>query len=703
MEPTVRPSHTLTAIASASLLSLSTASLAGDEAASEVITITANKVSRDKSYGGTNARSATRSDAAQLDIPQTVTALPRQVLDDQAARSLQDALRNVPGVGLSTGDGQRDQVSIRGFTAIGDQFIDGFRDDALYFRDLSNIEEVEIIKGPASVLYGRGSSGGMINRVSKKPGIDRSEIALSVGSWADKRGEFDLARKGEKLSWRLTGALEDADSYRDQQFLKRQAIAPSLLAQIDADTQLLLQADYLKDRRLTDFGVPSFQGRPVDVDPSRYYGAANAADADFSESEVASASATLSHRISSSLSLRNALRSYHYTLDRANTTTGSVDEKAKTVSFNRGAVSRAEYGFFNQTELTQKIAFATTQHELLYGIELGRQSKDTVTYSQSKVATTDLFNPVLPVLPRAVSVSPSADNRALLTTTAFYLQDQMSLASHWKALLGLRYDRFEQQTDDRRVGQSDLARTDHTVSPRAGLVWQPTAQQSWYVAWSRSFQPSAESFALAANNADLAPEETTNSEIGAKYELFGGAALLSASLFRLERTNIKTVDPANSAKLIPVGVQRTNGLELSAQGDLKGGWQILAGYAYMDAKVVESTATDAGQAVQGKRATLTPRHSGNIWLTRALSERLSLGGGVNYVGDRFANTGNTVTLPGYTTADLMARYALGAWQLQFNLNNLFDKRYIVAGHGSNANLNLPGAPRNASLTARLRF
>lgn len=334
---------------------------------------------------------------------------------------------------------------------------------------------------------------------------------------------------------------------------------------------------------------------------------------------------------------------------------------------------------------------------------MGRQSKDTVSYSQTGVATTDLFNPVLPVLPRAIKGKPSADNRALMTTRALYLQDQLSLAKSWKALLGLRYDRFEQQTDDRRPGQSDLDRTDNMLSPRAGLVWQPSAEQSWYLAWSRSFQPSAESFALATNNADLAPEETTNHEIGAKYELFGGAATLGASLFRLERTNIKVVDPANSTRLLPIGVQRTDGLELTAQGDLKGGWQILAGYAYMDAKVIESTATDAGQAVQGKHATLTPRHSGNIWLTRALSEQISVGGGLNYVGDRFANPGNTVTLPGYTTADLMARWSLKAWQLQLNLNNLFDKRYIVAGHGSNANLNLPGAPRNATLTAKLRF
>jgi catecholate siderophore receptor len=154
------------------------------------------------------------------DIPQTVNVVPAQLLHDQGARSLQDVMKNVPGVGLSTGDGQRDQVTIRGFSAISDQFVDGMRDDALYFRDLSNIDQVEVVKGPASVLYGRGSSGGMINRITKKPGIDRSEVSVQAGSWGQKRGEFDLARNlsAQGVAVRVTGAVEDADSYRDQQF-----------------------------------------------------------------------------------------------------------------------------------------------------------------------------------------------------------------------------------------------------------------------------------------------------------------------------------------------------------------------------------------------------------------------------------------------------------------------------------------------------
>lgn len=181
-------------------------------------------------YNPPTAVSATKIEAPLRDIPQTVNVVPQSLLRDQGVRSMQDVLKSVPGVGLSTGDGQRDQVTIRGFSAIADQFIDGMRDDAMYFRDLSNIEQVEVLKGPASVLYGRGSSGGLINRITKKPGIDKSEVGLQIGSWNQRRGEFDLARNNSEsgMAFRITGAVERADSYRDQQFLQREVIAPSL-------------------------------------------------------------------------------------------------------------------------------------------------------------------------------------------------------------------------------------------------------------------------------------------------------------------------------------------------------------------------------------------------------------------------------------------------------------------------------------------
>jgi catecholate siderophore receptor len=684
--------------------------LASDEPDIPAVTITGARQLA-PAYHATTATSATKVDAPLRDIPQTINVIPQQVLRDQGVRSMQDALKSVPGIGFSHGDGQRDEVKIRGFTAIADQFIDGMRDDALYFRDLSNIDQVEVIKGPASVLYGRGSSGGLINRISKKPGMDKSELSLQVGSWAQRRAEFDLARKIENvengsdgaIALRVTGAVEHADGYRDQQFLKREALAPSLSLKLGRDTTLLLQGEYLVDRRVTDFGVPSYKGRPVDVPARTYYGAANARDFDVSESRVTAFGATLEHRFSDTLSLRNALRHYDYTLERNNTLVGSVDEAALTAALTRGNVRRNEDGYANQTELMHKATLAGMPHQLLYGIEIGQQHKDQVVRNQANAATVSLFHPVAPDVPFDAMAAPSADNLATTTVASAYVQDMVALSERWKALAGVRYDRFRQQTEERIAGKADLDRTDRAWSPRAGLVYQPTPTRSYYVSYSKSFQPSGETFALAANNAQLAPEVTTNNEIGAKFDFFDGRASATASLFQLQRTNIKAADPAAPTQLIPVGTQRSNGIELTLTGDLAHGWKILTGYAWLDARVTSSIAKDDGQFIEGKRATLTPVHSANLWLTKALGHGYGAGAGANFVGQRFANPGNTVTTPGYATFDAMAYYRAGAVDLQLNLMNLFDRHYIVAGHGSSKNLNLPGAPRSLQLTARYHF
>lgn len=656
-------------------------------------------------YNPASARSATKIDAPLRDIPQTVNVVTAEVMRDQHANSMQDVLKNVPGVGFSTGDGQRDQVTIRGFSAIADQFVDGIRDDALYFRDLSNVDRVEVVKGPAAVLYGRGSSGGLINRVTKKPGVDVTDFGISYGAWADRRIEADVGRAlaSGAAAFRVTGAHEEAKSYRSQQFMNRTAVAPSLELRIAPKTTVLLQADYLEDRRVNDFGIPAYKGRPVDVPASAYYGAANAGSVDTTRTRVYSGTATVKHEFNDQWSIRNATRYYHDSLDRNNTLVRDVNEAARTFTLNHGNVYREEHGWFNQTELVQKAMLFGMKHEVLYGMEFGQQNKDLVSYSAPVTGTNgkplnfDLFAPALPTLPLHTSTTPTANNLGIFKTVGVYTQDMISFSEHWKALLGIRYDRFQQETIDRRPKQPGLSRTDTAWSPRAGLVWQPTQAQSYYVSWSRSFQPSGEAFSLAANNAELAPETTTNTEIGAKYDWLDGKLTTTVSVFRLDRSNIKVANASNTA-LIPIGEQRTDGIELSSAAELGHGWRVLAGYAYLDAEVTKSSA-----ALQDKRATLTPRHSGNLWLTKNLGNGFGVGGGLNFVGARMADPQNTVTLPGYITADMMAWYARGPVSLQLNLYNLFDKRYIVSAHGSSPNLNMPGAPRSVMATLRYQM
>lgn len=661
-------------------------------------------------YNPPTAVSATKIEAPLRDIPQTVNVVSQQVMRDQNALSLESVLKHVPGIGLSNGDGQRDQVTIRGFSAISDQFVDGMRDDALYFRDLSNIEQVEVIKGPASVLYGRGSSGGLINRITKKPGINKAEISATAGSWGQRRGEFDLARDytkdGSGVAFRITGATERADSYRDQQFLDRDVISPSLLFKFNPNTSILLQADQLSDRRVTDFGIPSYQGRPVKVSPSTYYGAANARDVDYTQSDVTSYGFTFNHKFNEQLSLRNAFRYYDYTLDRNNTLVTSVNEAAQTARLSHSSFRREDDGYSNQTELTQKLDVAGMKHQLLYGIELSKQDKGELRTANQNVGDVNLFQPVLPVVARTVTGDPTTLSD--MDTTSFYFQDLVAFSERWKALAGVRYDEFKQKTRNTVTG-TELQRTDREWSPRVGIVYQPTTTQSYYASYSKSFQPSAENFPLQPTNEDIAPEQTTNKEIGAKFDLFNGMASATASLFQLERTNIKSNDPATGLTL-PIGTQRTNGLELTFTGDLSHGWQVWAGYSYLDAEITSSPAVDNSDnraafkniPVEGKRATLTPKHSANVWLTKHFGNYRA-GAGVNYVDDRFANPGNTVTLPGYTTVDAMIGYKFARFDLQLNINNVFDEEYIASGHGTSPNLSTPGAPRNVMLTARYKF
>ena len=634
------------------------------------------------------------------DVPQTIDVIPEQVIRDQRALSVQDVLKNVAGVGLSSGDGQRDQVTIRGFISYGDNFVDGVRDDALYFRDLSNTERIEVIKGPASVLYGRGSSGGLINRITKKPGTQGGEIVASYGSWDDKRGEIDLGHvfDGQQVAVRLTGAIERADSFRDQGFLKRDAIAPSVLFAPGDATKILIQADYLRDRRIADHGIPAFQGQPVDVSPSTYYGAANARDVDFAQSEVWSATGTIDHDFGDGFKVRNAFRYYDFTLDRQNTIPNVVNEAARTVTLNRQSTDRSEHGWFNQLELSKSFSTGALGHKVLFGFEAGRQVKFERRVDRANIVTVDLFNPVLPTLPLEVAGSPGIHRQGIYKTLGFYAQDLISLGEQWKLLAGLRYDRYSQEARS-FIGQATLARTDTFWSPRVGLVWQPTPTQSYYVSWSNSYQPSGETFALSTSNVDIGPEKTENREIGAKFDLFDGRLSATVSAFDLERSDIKATDPI-LLRVVPVGVQRTRGFELSGQLDLSQGWQAVASYAYLDARVTKSPALEAGVPIQGNRPTLTPVNSASLWVMKSFEDRFGLGGGVNYVGDRQANLANAVILPEYVTADAMAWARFGTIEAQLNVRNIFDRSYIVSGHGTVGNLNIPGAPRSVMLTLR---
>ncbi|MBF8742449.1 TonB-dependent receptor [Pseudomonas guariconensis] len=663
-----------------------------------------------QSYKATESKSALKIDAPLRDIPQTVNVVPESVIKDQGAQSMEDVLKNVPGVGLSNGDGQRDQVTIRGFNAIGDMYIDGVRDDALYFRDLSNIERVEVIKGPAAVLYGRGSSGGLINSVSKKPGFDpKHEVGMTLDTEGKRRTQFDTgwADPQGNQAYRLTGAFEDSDTFRDDGYIDRKAIAPSAYFRLSDDLELNLGATYLYDKRLIDFGIPALGNRPVDVDRDKRFGSGDA-DQDYARSEVFSFTASLDYRINDDFTLTNTSRYYHYDLDRNNTLADSSPTRFVTapngellVKLNRGNVARDEYGVFNQTELKQQAQLAGMRHNLLYGVEVGYQDKYQRVFNQNNVAQVPVYRDALvPVPEHAANLSSKGTNYQ--QTAGFYVQDLIELNDQWKALLGVRYDIFGQEYDDIRAADVDLDRTDKTWSPRVGLVYQPDQIQSYYVSVSRSYQPSGEMFAVNAGNADLEPEKTTNYELGAKWDLLDSKLSVTAAIFRLERTNMRTPDPVTPGLTILAGEQRTDGFEATISGQLSDKWQIYAGYAFLDAEIVKSNAKTNGVSNEGQTPTLTPRNSANVWLVRTLTPQWRVAAGANYVDERYTALDNQVVMPGYTTFDAALLYSEQHWDMALRLKNAFDRDYYASAHGS-VDLITPGAPRTLEASVAYRF
>lgn len=669
-----------------------------------------NSSYEEQSYKASESKSALKIDAPLRDIPQTVNVVPQSVIKDQGAQSMEDVLKNVPGIGLSNGDGQRDQVTIRGFSAIGDMYVDGMRDDALYYRDLSNVERVEVIKGPAAVLYGRGSSGGLINNVSKKPNFAPvHEVGVTFDSEGKRRTQFDAGwadeQQGDK-AFRITGALEDSDTFRDDGYIDRKAIAPTAYFKLSDDLDLTVGATYLYDKRLIDFGIPALGDRPVDVDRDKRFGAADPDD-DYARSEVFSFTAGVDYRLNDDFTLSNNSRYYHYDLDRNNTLADSSSTRFVTapngellVKLNRGNVQRNEDGWFNQTELKHQAQLAGMNHNLLYGVELGRQIKDQSVFSQNNVAQVPVFRDALVDVPFQAN-RQTAKGTTTQDTAGFYVQDLIELAPMWKALVGVRYDVFDQEYSDDLTG-NDLSRTDTTWSPRVGLVFQPDQIQSYYVSVSRSYQPSSEVFALSTGNQGLEPEETTNYEVGAKWDLLDNRLSVTAALFRLERTNMKTTDPANPANLVLAGEQRTDGFEATVSGQLTDKWQVYGGFAFLDAEITKSNSFTNGVANEGQTPTLTPRTSANLWLVRSLSETWRVGMGANYVDERYTALDNVVVMPSYTTVDAALLYNQPKWDAALRLRNVFDRDYYASAHGS-VDLITPGAPRTLELSTNFRF
>jgi catecholate siderophore receptor len=665
-------------------------------------------------YRATRSATFTKTDTPLKEVPASVTVVPAQLIKDISLQSLGDLFRYVPGTLMHQGEGNRDQIIIRGSSTTADFYVNGVRDDAQIYRDLYNLERVEVLKGPGGMIFGRGGAGGVVNRVTRRPVFGPvGEASLTTGSYGQLRGTADLGnRLGDSTAWRLNAMAERADSFRAGVDLERWAINPSVALGLGSRTLLTLDYEHQDDKRTADRGIPSSNGRPFATDPGTFFGNAGQSGA---RSKYDSVSAVLEHEMGNGWQLRNSLRLTRYHKFYQNVFAGSAVSAAGTLTISAYNNLNDRDNVFNQTDLTRKFTLGGMPHTLLAGIELGSQDSDNLrntgffgAAATATNATVPASNP-LAVATRFAATGTDARNNVKAKVAAAYVQDQVDLAPEWKLLAGLRYDRFEVDFDDQRVTPSavDLARTDNEVSPRVGIIWSPTAGSSYYASYSYAFLPSGEQLSLAATTRDLAPEKSLNYEIGARWEV-APQLTLSTAIFRTLRQDVRVADPVNLGQFLRTGEQRAQGVEIGLQGAITRAWQVYGGYTHLDAKVMKpvtsgTAATPASVIPAGNKLPLTPENTFSLWNKLDLGAGWGAGLGLIYQEESFTSITNQVRIPAYTRLDGAIYYTFNRarTRVALNVENIGDRKYYPTVDGDN-NIS-PGAPRNARLTLTTTF
>ncbi len=656
-------------------------------------------------YQASDPNSAMKTETALKDTPQAVSVVTEQQIADQALHGMADVVRYVPGVGMAQGEGHRDAPVMRGNASTGDFFTNGVRDDVQYYRDLYNVSQVEVLKGPNAMIFGRGGSGGVINRVSKQADGNRvRDLSVQAGSHDFYRIQADLGdAASDNLAWRVNAMAEDAGSFRDDVSRRLRGIAPGLAFGIGEDTRIVLGAEIFRDERTVDRGVPSFQGKPLAVERSTFFGSSADSGA---ETDVNSLDVLVEHDMGGAV-LRSRTRYADYGKFYQNVFPGAVNAAGTMVSLAAYNQRTDRRNLFNQTDYIFDIERGEVTHRILVGAELGRQ--DTRNFRETGYfgtpgstqtnETVSIGNPV-PTLPIGFRQSASdADNDGTADVAAAYVQDQIHIGERWQLVAGLRFERFRMDFLNRRTGARIEAR-DSLLSPRAGLIYQATPDLNLYAGYAESFVPRAgdQLASLTASNASLEPESFANREIGMKWQLSEGL-FTSIALYRLERGNVAVADPLNPGQSLLVDAQRSQGLEWEIGGNLSRTLQVLAGYAYQDAEITRdiSASQPAGTVLP-----LVPKHSAYVWGRWDATARWGFGLGLNGRSAVYTSTSNTVRLPGFTRVDAAVYYTASEhmkWQL--NVENLTDKAYFSSAHNDN-NISV-GTPREVKLALHLDY
>ncbi|EPM7948999.1 TonB-dependent receptor [Vibrio parahaemolyticus] len=624
-------------------------------------------------------QSGTKTDVEWLDVPQAVSVVTKTEMQDRGAVRLVDALDGVAGVNNTLGEGSRDQFMIRGFDSLNDMYRDGMRDDGTLqsYRSLANVERVEIVKGPAGALYGRGSAGGIINLVTKRAnGENFTHVKGSVGSNSQYVGQVDSSMAfSDKVNGRINLEYRQADSYVDHVDSNDFFIAPTIRV-LPADGHTIdIDVEYAHQELVPYRGVPSKNGKPVDLPVSTYFGGTN----DYQESDSLRVALDYEWRLSDQWVWNNRAAFNHIELEQKGTRQGKVtgNEVSQTVN-NFGYDPRTT------TTLQSELIWETNDNQLMLGADFNQIDIDLTLASDKTLPPQNIYNPVVGPTPDP-GFKPFRDNTT--TTTGLYVQDVYTWGD-LSVIGNVRYDSMELEQQKAGAGKEKL--DDDKVSYRAGLVYRINYDTSVYASLARSWQLPYAGIYINPKLAEFF--HTDLKEVGAKAYLLDNALMLNAALFQIDQEQPQTNVDGDVIDKIEV---RHQGIELEARGQITKQWDISVGYSYLDA---EDKAT-------GKKPNDVSDHLFSLWSTYQLDDNWRLGGGVKYVGDRYAGNDEAVALGDYTTVDLMAAYTTGRHKIQANAYNILDEKYILGATNGTSGLNQIGygAPAEFMLSYGYQF
>lgn len=651
------------------------------------------------------------------DIPQSLTVVNSKLIHDQGKDSFKSALENVVGITFEAGEGGRvgDNIRLRGFSAAGDIYQDGMRDIAQYNRDTFNVDRVEVLRGAASMLFGRGSTGGIINQVSKQPHLmTEHEVNATLGTqnYLRLQGDFNF-KLDDNAALRINAMTTDGNGRGDNTgaATRRRGLALDYRFGIGTANEFEISYYHLHYNDKPDWGFQWLEGRPAPSPTNKYwYGL----DSDFQNDKADALTLSHTHRWNDGSSLKTTLRDGHYSRAMwatqssfaTGTTLANLNDNT-IVNRRTNAKSGQEHHTFLQTDYLTTSNWFGLKNSLLIGGEYAVENSSRSTYPSliSAKPTTSVGNPSSSGISGNLTERVATQFKA--TTLGLYLQDTVELAKNWKLVGGLRFDRFQGDFD--RAGNAapnntPLSRTDTLLSKRLGVMYQPTDEVSYYAAYGTSFNTSGDLYQFDPTSANTPPESSRNMEIGAKWELYGGDLSLRAALARTEKYNERNtdIDTANNSYLLS-GKRHTDALEFEIAGRITPKWDVFAGVGFLRAVIDKSGSNAAGLAEVGQNPGLSPSRQANLFTTYRVNEQWRVGAGLTAVSqNKPANSVTTLNrAPGYVKADALVEYRVNKDNtLKLNIDNLFDKVYYNTLYRGFA---APGDARSVRVTLTSKF